>query len=54
MIAGVEATPPRERRVFGYEKALAEHHIPLDEILIRAGDFTETGGYEGMKELLKL
>jgi LacI family transcriptional regulator len=54
MIAGVEATPPRERRVLGYKKALAEHDIPLDPILIRGGDFNETGGYQGMKELLKL
>jgi LacI family transcriptional regulator len=54
MIAGVEATPPRERRVIGYEQALAEHQIPLDPILIRGGDFNETGGYQGMKELLKL
>jgi LacI family transcriptional regulator, galactose operon repressor len=54
MIAGVEATPPRERRVLGYKKALAEHDIPLDPILIRGGDFNETGGYKGMKELLKL
>jgi LacI family transcriptional regulator len=54
MVAGVAGTPPRERRVIGYSQALAEHHIPLDEILIRAGDFTESGGYEGMQELLKL
>jgi len=54
MIAGVEATPPRERRVLGYKKALAEHDIPLDPILIRGGDFNENGGYEGMKGLLKL
>jgi LacI family transcriptional regulator len=54
MIAGVEATPPRERRVLGYKQALAEHDIPLDPILIRGGDFNEAGGYQGMKELLKL
>jgi LacI family transcriptional regulator len=54
MIAGVEGTFPRERRVVGYAQALAEHHIPREEILIRAGDFTESGGYAGMRELLKL
>jgi LacI family transcriptional regulator len=32
---------------------LAEHHLPLDEILIQGGDFTEKGGYQGMLELLK-
>jgi LacI family transcriptional regulator len=54
MVAGIVGTPPREGRVEGYRQALADHHIPLDEILIRAGDFTEAGGYEGMQELLKL
>jgi LacI family transcriptional regulator len=54
MIAGIAGTPPRERRVIGYGQALAEHHIPLDEILIRAGEFTEAGGHEGMQELIKL
>jgi LacI family transcriptional regulator len=54
MIAGREATPPRESRVRGYRHALAEHHLPLEEVLIRGGDFTETGGYEAMQELLRL
>jgi LacI family transcriptional regulator len=54
MVAGIVGTPPREGRVEGYRQALADHHIPLDEILIRAGDYTEAGGYEGMQELLKL
>jgi LacI family transcriptional regulator len=54
MIAGLEATPPRLHRILGYRQALAEHHLPLDEILIRGGDFTEKGGYEGMQELLRL
>lgn len=54
MIAGIAGTPPREGRVVGYRQALQEHHIPLDNILIRAGDFTEAGGYEAMLELLKL
>lgn len=54
MIAGVEATPPRRSRILGYRRALAEHHLPLDEILIQGCDFTEQGGCEGMQELLKL
>lgn len=54
MIAGVEETPPRLSRILGYQQALADHHLPLDEILIRGGDFTEEGGYAGMRELLKL
>jgi LacI family transcriptional regulator len=54
MIAGLEDTPPRRDRIRGYCKALAEHHLPLDEILIQDGDFTETGGYQGMKKLSEL
>jgi LacI family transcriptional regulator len=54
MIAGQENTPPRQNRILGYQQAIAEHHIPLDEILIQAGDYTEQGGYETMLELLKL
>jgi LacI family transcriptional regulator len=54
MIAGVEETPPRRNRIRGYRLALAEHHLPLDEILIQGGDFTEDGGYQAMQELLDL
>ena len=54
MIAGEDATPPREGRVRGYRQALATHHIPLEEALIRGGGFTEAGGYEAMRELLAL
>ncbi|MBW8012854.1 MAG: LacI family transcriptional regulator [Chloroflexi bacterium] len=54
MIAGLKETPPRRNRVKGYQEALAEHQLPLEEILIRGGDFTERGGYQGMVELLKL
>ena len=54
MIAGRLSTPPRESRVRGYRQALVEHHVPLEEVLIRGGDFTEEGGYEAMKELLQL
>lgn len=54
MIAGVKETPPRRSRILGYRRALADHHLPMDEILIKGGDFTEHGGYTGMQELLKL
>jgi LacI family transcriptional regulator len=54
MIAGIRGTPPRERRVEGYREALAAHNMPVVEQLIRAGEFTEAGGYEGAKELLRL
>jgi LacI family transcriptional regulator len=54
MIAGVAGTPPRENRVKGYRQALAAHNVPIEDQLIRAGEFTEQGGYEGTKELLRL
>jgi DNA-binding LacI/PurR family transcriptional regulator len=54
MIAGEEDTPPRRARVRGYSQALAEHHIPLEEILIRGSSYTQAGGYQGMRELLSL
>jgi DNA-binding LacI/PurR family transcriptional regulator len=54
MIAGLKDTPPRRNRIRGYREALAENHIPLDEILIQDGDFTESGGYQGMRKLLEL
>ena len=54
MLAGQEGTPPHLLRIAGYRRALAEHHLPLDEILIQDGDFNEDGGYRGMQALLKL
>ncbi|HVL23914.1 MAG TPA: LacI family DNA-binding transcriptional regulator [Thermomicrobiales bacterium] len=54
MIAGQSSTPPRETRVLGYRRALAEHHLPLEELLIRGGDFSEEGGYDAMRELIAL
>jgi LacI family transcriptional regulator len=54
MIAGLENTPPRRNRIRGYREALEEHHLPMDEILIQGSDFTESGGYQGMKKLLKI
>ncbi len=54
MVAGLENTPPRQSRIRGYCEALEEHHLPLNEILIQDGDFTEKGGYQGIKKLLNL
>lgn len=45
---------PGQFRVQGYQKALAEHNLPLNDDLIRRGDFAEEGGYEGMQALLSL
>lgn len=54
MIAGLENTHPRKNRVRGFCEALSGHDLPVDDILIQGGDFTEIGGYQGMNELLKL
>jgi LacI family transcriptional regulator len=54
MIAGVVGTPPRERRAKGYRDALAAHNLPTEERLIRAGEFSEEGGYEATRELLRM
>lgn len=54
MVAGSANTPSGLRRIRGYRRALESHHLPLDETIIREGEFTERGGYEGMKGLLKI
>ncbi len=52
MIAGQENTPPREQREAGYRQTLKKHNIPIDEQLIRGGDFREEGAYRSMQNLL--
>jgi LacI family transcriptional regulator len=52
MIAGLDETPPRKFREIGYISAMEESHLPLNQMLIQGGDFTEKGGYEAMKIIL--
>lgn len=40
-------------RLAGYKQALREASYPLDDALIREGEFTPQSGYEGMQYLLK-
>jgi LacI family transcriptional regulator len=47
MIAGLD-------RREGYQSALYEAGLPVDEKLIVAGDFTENSGYTSMRQLLPL
>jgi LacI family transcriptional regulator len=54
MIAGLEDTLPRQNRIRGFCEALTDHQLPMEDTLIQGGDFTELGGYEGMKKLLTL
>ncbi|MFK0573274.1 substrate-binding domain-containing protein, partial [Endozoicomonas sp.] len=49
---------PRERltarlRFQGYEQALREHHIELDESLVAEADYDRQGGYQAMTEILE-
>ncbi|KEI73030.1 LacI family DNA-binding transcriptional regulator [Endozoicomonas elysicola] len=49
---------PRERltarlRFQGYEQALREHHIDLDESLVAEADYDRQGGYQAMAEILE-
>ncbi|MFJ6770061.1 LacI family DNA-binding transcriptional regulator [Kitasatospora sp. NPDC091257] len=39
-------------RLAGYREALTEAGLPLEEVLVAHGDFTEAGGYAAMRELL--
>jgi len=54
MIAGLDETPPRKFREIGYLKALENSHLPLDQMCIQGGDFTEKGGYEAMQMILDM
>jgi len=54
MLAGQPDTPPRRDRELGYRQTLAEYGLPIDEELIRGGDFREEGGYRSMQNLLEL
>lgn len=54
LLAGQADTPPRKQRERGYRETLAAYGIPVDEELIRGGDFEEEGGYRSMKDLLRI
>lgn len=50
-VTGPNLTPSAER-VIGYRQALEEHSLPVDETLIRKGDFHPHFGYLAVSELL--
>jgi len=52
MIAGQGG--PRQPRVRGYRDALAAHGIAADPPLLAETEFVEGGGYEAMRELLRV
>ncbi len=47
----LNTTAALDRRA-GYEQALREHALPLEDALIVTGDFTENGGSQAMQQLL--
>jgi len=51
-ITGVLDNRPALDRKAGYEKALREHDLPIDQSLIVEGYFTEDGGYSSIEKLL--
>jgi len=53
-IAGPQALSPSRQRVEGYQRALNEAGIGVDNRLLRTGDFTSEGGHRAMHALLAL
>ncbi|WP_298818135.1 LacI family DNA-binding transcriptional regulator [Chloroflexus sp.] len=53
-ITGPSYLTPSAERVVGYRQALIEAGIPIDETLIRRGDFHPRSGYEQTWHLLRL
>lgn len=51
-IAGPFASHTAQDRLGGYRKALTDHGIPVDDQLLREGDFQEGGGYAATLSLL--
>lgn len=53
MLSGNAPVSTSVERVRGYERALADHGIPVDPELIRYGSFTQQSGYEMALRLLQ-
>lgn len=51
-IAGPDDTTVGIDRKAGYLKAMSERDRPVDDALVVEGDFTETGGYYAMRQML--
>lgn len=52
-ITGPSNLTPSAERVIGYRRALEEYGLPVDENLIRKGDFHPSSGYLATGELLR-
>lgn len=53
-ISGPKWKVDSNERIKGHKKALQEFNIPFNEQLMYQGDFTQTGGSEGVTNLLEL
>ena len=51
-ITGPQFKPDSQDRLTGHKRALAEYNLPFDENLYFIGDYKETGGRDGIKQLL--
>jgi LacI family transcriptional regulator len=54
IICGPQETTPGYERFLGYKKALEEYNIPLDESMVKQGNFMEASGYKATQELFSL
>ncbi len=54
IINGLLDSRPAKERLIGYKKALAMHHIPLDEKYIYDGEYNHESAYEMTKDILGL
>lgn len=53
-ISGPQLSPSGQQRLAGYQKALKEHGLPYDVVLVTEGDYRITGGAVAMQRLLRL
>lgn len=51
-ISGPQLKHDAQDRLSGHKRALSEHNIPFEEKLYYEGEFTETGGIDGLKSFL--
>lgn len=54
MIGGADAITPGRERPIGYQQALRQAGIPVDESLYVEGDFKSPSGYNGVRHLMSL
>ncbi|MEN6574958.1 MAG: LacI family DNA-binding transcriptional regulator [Phycisphaerales bacterium] len=52
-VQGLARTSPNQERVRGYQTALTEHGIPMDDSLVAGSSFSEENGYICAKLLIK-